>query len=571
MIESLLIRNIALFEEAAIDFSAGLHVLTGETGAGKSLVVDAVNFLCGAKTDRDILRTGSDKAYVEGVFNITGNRRVSELLDEQGVEDDGGRVILSRELLSSGRSVCRIGGVNVSLAIFKELTSMLIDLHGQHEHQSLLQESKHMDFLDSFGGKQHTGLIQETGQSYDLLVEANKQYRQAKEEQEAAIDRIEVLQARIKELTAANLKTGEEEELQQSKNTLRQADQIIKALQRSISLISDSPEGDETALSLIKQAMKSLDQLSGIDTQFAQIVSRIQSLYYELEEFAYDLSALARNIDSDSAKLEEVEIRLDFLRKLGRKYGATVNEMMQTLGRTETELTKFETLDQDLKKLADKCESTRARYLEVAAKLSESRKELAANFESQMESLLSELNMAGTHFLVDIHSEPQKPRYSGIDQVTMLISPNMGEEMKPLSRIASGGELSRMMLAMKALAAEKNEVPSMVFDEIDTGVSGRTAMVIARKLWDIARYRQVICVTHLHQLAAMANVHYFVSKFEQDGRTKAKVMKLADSERTTEIAKMLGDLKTQGESSLQHADVLLRDAVRYRTEHPQIY
>jgi len=568
MLVHLLIRNIALFEEAEIQFNAGLHVLTGETGAGKSLVVDAVSFLCGAKIDRDILRTGSDKAYVEGLFCVSTYQNVLDYLAGQELEANEGSLVISREYSSSGRNLYRIGGIAVSPAIYKDLTSLLIDLHGQHEHQSLLQEKRHMAYLDSFGDDHHQALLMQTDLSFKTLFQTGRRYRQAKETQATAEERLEILKLISKELQLAKLRPGEEEELQQSRNVLRNAQKINEALKEANSLLTDPPEQEDNALSLSRQALKSLNQIADINPQFSLFAERLNTVYYEIEELGYDLGRMMRDIDADSAKLEEVETRLDYLRKLGRKYGPSVEDMMLTMQNIEAEIKKLDSLDEDLEQLRKKAESAEQLFLDTSSRLSHSRKELAKKLEHEMESMLGELNMMGTRFSIMILTDPQTPHPYGIDQVTMMVSPNIGEDLKPLSKIASGGELSRLMLAMKALTAEKNEVPTMVFDEIDTGVSGNTAIVIARKLWDIARYRQVICVTHLHQLASMANTHFQVSKLGEDGRTQARIIKLDENQRMLEIAKMLGDIATQGDSSLQHAEVLLRDAAAYRNMHP---
>jgi len=570
MIESLLIRGVALFEEALLTFGEGLHVLTGETGAGKSLVVDAMNFLCGARTDREFLRAGSDKAYVEGVFQVNDLPRLQEALLEQSLETEDGFLTLSRELNAAGRSVCRIGGVAVSLSAYRTLTAQLIDLHGQHEHQSLLQENRHLSFLDSFGGDGHLALVGKVGVLYAEYSKAKEAFESALGRKDAVAERMEILALRLGELQGAKLVPGEEEALQQEKNLLKNAERIRAALQGASGCLSDSPRGEPDALANLINAEKHLDTIKGLDTRFAGVSDRATALRYELEELGHDLNVLMRDVNPDAPRLEAVETRLDLLRKMSRKYGATVGEMLQTLSDTQAEIAQLESLDEQLEALESDTERALQAYLGEARRLSSERRGLAETFERRLESLLAELNMAGTRFRVLLTSDESHVRADGIDQAAMLIAPNVGEDYKPLARIASGGELSRLMLAIKSLSAQKNEIPTMVFDEIDTGVSGKTATVIARKLWEIARYRQVVCVTHLHQLAAMANRHYHVSKSEQDGRTTAGVRLMETEERQREIAIMLGDPSTQEQSSLLHADVLLRDAEQYRQNHPVV-
>jgi len=570
MLESLLIRNIALFEEAEIHFAAGLNVLTGETGAGKSLVVDAVSFLCGARIDRAILRTGSDRAYVEGCFYVSVYPNVMDYLSEQALEPDEGRLVISREYFITGRNVYRVGGVAVSSAMFRDLSSLLIDLHGQHEHQSLLQESRHLAYLDSFGNNHHVELLQQIKSAYQTLLETGRIYRQARETMATASEKLQFLRNKQNELRSANLREGEEEELQQSRTLLRNTKRINDALQEANILLADPPDQEATALSLAKQALKALNQIADIDPRFALFSDRLSSAYYEIEELAHDISRVMSEMDSDGESLAEVETRIDFLRKIRKKYNSSVEEMIRDLQSIESEIAKIDEMDEHLDHFRKQAELAEHKFFDLATRLSLSRAELAKVLETELEDVLSDLNMTGTRFSIQIRTDDKTPYAHGTEQVTMMVSPNQGEDLKPLTKIASGGELSRLMLAMKALTAEKNEVPTMVFDEIDTGVSGKTAIVIARKMWDIARYRQVICVTHLHQLASMANVHLRVSKYSEEGRTQAEVKILEKNQRTVEIANMLGDIATQGESSLQHAEVLLRDAAAYRVLHPMV-
>lgn len=565
--ESFLIRNIALFEEAGIQFGSGLHVLTGETGAGKSLVVDAVNFLCGAKADRDLIRTGSEQAYVEGVFHIQGLRDLEELLDSQGITCEEGQLILSREVNRAGRSVCRVNGLAFALAPYREITSRLIDLHGQHEHQSLLDEKKHLRFLDMLGDREHEELLEQTRATFLEYSNANREYDSAVKLAGDRQERVEILSGRRRELLDARLIPGEEEELQNEKNILRNADRLTFGLQGVREALFES-SSQEPASSQLRQAQDQLDKISSYHPDIAAFQARLQELQYELEEVGHDLNTLSRSIYPDKNRLGEVETRLDQLRKLQRKYGPTCEAMLEVLRETQEELARYETLDEDLGFLKEQTEKSEQAYLLAAGKLSASRTRLARIHEGRILEALRELNMASSRFQIIVNTDTNRRNAGGQDQVEMMIAPNTGEDMKPLSRIASGGELSRVMLAMKALSAEKNDIPTMVFDEIDTGVSGKTAQVIARKLWEIGRYRQVICVSHLHQLAAMASSQYLVEKKEFAGRTRASVVLLDTEGRVQELAKMLGNVDTQGESGIQHAKVLLADGLMYRTEHP---
>ncbi len=563
MLDQLLIRNIALFEEAGIQFGTGLHVLTGETGAGKSLVVDAVNFLCGAKAERDIIRVGGEKAYVEGIFHVDGLPSVLDTLNEMDIDLEDGQLILSREMSVKGRSVFRVNGMAVAAAVYQQLTSKLIDIHGQHEHQSLLHEQAHLRFLDMLGDDAHEKLKIKVKEAYLTYAASKKALSVAEKNLRERAERVDLLELRRKELSAAKLVPGEEEELQQEKTMLRNADKMLHSLKGMVQALSES-QGEETAASLIRQAGQLMERIKDYHPDFIEMQARLDSLYYEVEELGHELNTRLRDLNLDENRLEAVETRLDALRKLQRKYGPTSEAMLLLLSEVENELKSYETLDEDMETLRKQLFNSEKEYKTLAIKLSDSRNRLALLYAKRIEGVLHELNMSGTRFLIQVDKDENQMNQDGMDKVSMLISANVGEDLKPISKIASGGELSRIMLAMKTMSAQKNEIPTMVFDEIDTGVSGKTAQVIAQKLWDIARFRQVICVTHLHQLAAMANSQFLVIKEEKDGRTNTSVVPLSQETRVEEIAKMLGDLDTQGDSGKNHAKVLLKDAQAYR-------
>lgn len=564
MLEQLQIRNIALFDDALLAFGPGLTVLTGETGAGKSLVVDALSFLCGGKADKGLIRTGSDKAIVEGIFDLSGVSEVQQILLDADIQTEGDKLLLYREIQQSGRSVCRVEGVPVSLSTLREISACLVDLHGQHEHQSLLKDGQQLHYLDLMGDEGYQHILREVAVLFSQMKHAQIQYQDAQRDWEQRQERLESLTLRKNELQQAKLVPGEEESLVQNRLLLRNADKITKALQSALEMISESTSNQDTAFSLQRQAARALSGISDISPDYQQIAERTDSLSYEIEELGHDINHLMNQVETDQGRLEEVEARLDLLRKLGRKHGATVEEMLQTLESTKQEIQRLNQLENLLDELQQAHLATVKQYMKKAEMLHISRLKLSEETARMIEQILHEVNMSGTSFAINLQKDVDKPTAIGIDTATMLISPNKGEPHKPMAKIASGGELSRVMLALKTLTAQKNEVPAMVFDEIDTGVSGMTAQVIAQKLWSIARYRQVICVTHLHQLAAMATSQLLVTKSEVDGRTKAQVKVLSEEDRVTEIASMLGDVKTQGISSLQHAKVLLQDAERFR-------
>ncbi|MDD4134958.1 MAG: DNA repair protein RecN [Eubacteriales bacterium] len=570
MLEQLTIRDFALFDEITVAFVEGLSALTGETGAGKSLVVDAVSFLCGAKADKDMIRFGSQKAYVEGVFRTEGNREVLQALAALEITPEDGTLVISRELNSSGRNISRINGLPAPLNVLKQVTEALVDIHGQHEHQSLLNENRHLTYLDSFGGPEHQALCGTVKKDYEAYRHLYRQYQVALENARTREERLELLRLKDRELASAGVEPGEDSTLEQRRDLLRHAVKIKTALNEAYSAVYGGRESGESALELTKLAHRKISDIAMIDVRFQSILERVQSTAYELEELGHDLRLLNEGIDTDSVNLEAVEERLDLLRRLSRKYGATADEMLERWQEIRNEISKLEELEETLDGLFQSLEKQKMNYRSSAMALSSSRKSLSLRFESLVGEHLQELNMGGSRFRVSVEPDFARISPDGVDEVKMLVAPNIGEDFKPLAKIASGGELSRLMLALKAITADANAVPTMVFDEIDTGISGVTAQVVARKLWDIARYRQVICVTHLHQIAAMASQHMEVEKTESQGRTKTTISKLDEIRRIQSLAGMLGGNKAGQESGLQHANVLLDEASAYRATHPQV-
>lgn len=561
MLQQLLIRNIALIDQIELSFGEGMHVLTGETGAGKSIVVDAMSLILGGRADRELIRTGCEKAYAEGLFSVSDCIRAQEWLKQHEIEFDDDQLTLSREISISGRSTCRIQGISMPLTQMRELAGLLMDMHGQHEHQSLLDDKNHMRCLDSMGDQAHADLMEETARRYAAYHEAHGAYSRLKRESVHREEKLKQLREQEAELSSANLVPGEEEALSQERDRYRSTEKISQALRQASAALY---EGGSAAVESARSAMHALAAIERLGSDYAEMAKRAETLYYDVEDLGLTVRGMLDSLDDDPEREAEVEERLDLIRKLSRKYGATTAEMLDALERIREELSQYESLEESLDKLKKKAQEAYRAYYAAANRLTESRKKLAERFEQRMEGQLHDLNMKGTRFFVEFADEPGAPSAVGVDQIRFLIAPNAGEEKKPLSKIASGGELSRVMLSLKALSAERAEIPSMVFDEIDTGISGRTAQVVAQKMWDIAKYRQVICVTHLQQIAAMATRHYLVSKAEADGRTNTTVLELAGDERTREIARMISGVSENSESGMLHASHMLKEAAAYR-------
>ena len=550
MLQSLSIRNIALMDEMQVEFSTGLHVLTGETGAGKSILVDAVTLLLGGRAQKELIRRGEDKARVEGVFDVSDCEPVRKLLKEQEL-DEGNELILSREITLSGRSSCRVNGMLLPLTQYHQFTDLLMDIHGQHEHQSLMDDKKHLGFLDASGDDQHRALLEKTQADYTAWHDCRRELDRLQKQSAQAGERMELLRIRQAELKKARLVPGEEEELAKERDKYRNVEKIENGLREAFEQVYD---GSDPAAEALRTAAAALQPIEGLDEAYASLRVRLDALYYEAADVGLSLRDLLEKLDADPDRLEAVQSRLDLIRRLSRKYGgATTGEMVQKLKEIEKELSSFESIDDDLDALTKKEKTLSVQYKKTAALLSASRQELARKFEREMEIQLNDLNMAGTKFSVTLPSCPPGPL--GNETAAFLIAPNRGEELQPLSKIASGGELSRLMLAIKSVAAKREGVPSMIFDEIDTGISGRAAQVVGEKMAAIAKERQVLCVTHLQQIAALADHHYLVEKSFDGERTRTRLTPLTGEARVNEIARMLGG---DPESARVHAREMLK-------------
>ena len=550
MLLSLDIRNIALMDEMQVDFGPGLHVLTGETGAGKSIIVDAVALLLGGRAQKELIRTGAEKARVEGVFDLSDCPAAQAMLAQMEL-DDGNELILCREITAQGRSSCRVNGMLLPLGQYQQLTGLLMDIHGQHEHQFLMDEKRHLAMLDASGDEAHQHLLAQTKAEFTAWHEARAALEHLQQQSAQAQERLELLRLRFKELKAAKLVPGEEEALAQERDRFRNSEKIESGLREAFEAVYD---GTSPAAESLRSAVNALAPIERLDGDYAALRARLDGLYYEAEDIGLTLRDLLSRLDSDPDRLEQVQARLDLIRRLSRKYGgADTGELLSRQQDMEQEIATFENLDDLLEQAARKEKALSQAYQQAAAALTVSRQALAKKFEQEMETQLQDLNMGGTRFSVSLR--PCAPSALGSETAAFLIAPNRGEELQPLSKIASGGELSRLMLAIKSVAAKREGVPSMIFDEIDTGISGRAAQVVGEKMAAIARERQVLCVTHLQQIAALADRHYLVEKFFDGQRTRTRLTLLEGEARVSEIARMLGG---EGESARAHAREMLK-------------
>lgn len=556
MLLSLTIRNVALIEELTISLHEGFHVLTGETGAGKSIIVDAVNLVLGGRADRELIRTGCEKAYVEALFDIHDNSKMKELLSQQEMEAEDDLLSISREISISGRNICRVLGVVMPLAALRDITASLIDVHGQHEHQFLMDEHKHLLFLDSFGDDTHRLRMEAAAAALEAYRTGEKELRRLVSENSQREQRMDMLRFQLQELKAAKLSAGEEETLRRDLERLRHSVKISSALHRAYENVYAGSGKQLSALALIKDAVSAMDGIRTLDPEYEKLLNKLNDLYYELEDGGLLLRALSESAAFDPDKNEQLEARLDLLRRLERKYGPTVEDMIAYAQKIGQEYAAFQHMDETLEQMQAIQKKRLAEYAKEADALTISRKNLAAWFEQEMMEQLKQLGMEKTRFSVQFL--PADTQNVPEDEVAFLISPNPGEPLKPLSKIASGGELSRLMLAIKSIAAQQGLIPTMIFDEIDTGISGKIAQVVAEKIAMISVYRQVLCVTHLPQIAAMADYHYLVEKSVQGDRTFTNVTELNESTRERELARMIGGTGSENDSGLMHARNMLK-------------
>ena len=567
MLQSITIRKIALIDEASIGFHHGVQVLTGETGAGKSIVVDAVNLILGSRSDRGIIRSGCEKASVEAVFDVPGNEKVRQFMADEDIEFDGRTVIVYRELSLSGKNICRVGGVVIPLARLKELAPLLMDIHGQNDQQFLMDPDMHLSFLDATGGREHGRLMNRVREAQEAFIVNHRAYAALVKRSEGRETRMTALEKDIELLNKARLQPGEEDNLREEKKRLSTDSVVWQELKTVEALLGTGDE--ETALAAIRSAGQLLCRAAAANPEYTPLAERAESLSLELEELAYEVSKRTSGMEYDPSRLEKIDKRLETIARVEHRFGIRSEEAAGKLVQLKKEYEELRGLESEISAMAAEHKKLLQAYRNAARELSASRKEIAKVFEQHMMAELDDLGMKGTVFSVQFKTpedgRPLMPTPAGDDRVEFLICPNPGEPLMPLARIASGGELSRIMLAFKALEAAHSGVDSMVFDEIDTGISGRMAQVVAEKMSAIAGDRQVICVTHLPQIAAAADNQYRVSKGVDGERTFTTVSELSPVERREEIARMISGADGISPESVQYAEQLLKAAAAGKT------
>lgn len=545
MLAELIIRNFAIIDRLQVSFGSGFNVLTGETGAGKSIIIDAVGLLLGDRARPEVIRTGEDEATVEGLFDISANPVVKSQLAEQGfdIEDE---LLIRRVVARSGKNRIYVNGSLARLGQLQQLTEKLVNIYGQHEHQNLQKTESHLHLLDQFAG--HRQLLADYQQQFRQLAELDNELRQLEEAERERRQRIDYLRFQQREIAAAELVPGEDVELERERQLLQHGEKLSLATEGGYQQLY----GAEGAVcETLQQVADSLSALEQVDPRLGELAETVRSSQYALEDVSAQLRDYAGRISFEPGRQDQVEARLAKLAQLKKKYAPSVEEILDELSRTEAELARLEDVAATRDELHRQIDKLRHKLSEVGGELSRSRRSAAQRLAEQVVAELQDLAMPKARFEVRIFAH-DKPESFGLERLEFYLSPNPGEELRPLAWIASGGELSRIMLALKRAAPDNSGVATLIFDEVDAGIGGAAASVVGQKLKSVACGLQVLCITHLPQVAAFADAHYRVEKMEDGGRTFTALVRLKDDQRTLEMARMLGGAQVT-ERTLEHA------------------
>ena len=552
MLKTLYIENIAVIEKTSIDFSGGLNVLTGETGAGKSIIIDAINAIMGQRTSRDIIRTGEKTAFVSALFEDV-NPTVQKTLAGLGFEAEDGTLLLQRSLSLSGKSSCKINGRPATVSMLRELGKNLINIHGQHESYELFSPETHLGYIDSYGGCQ--ALIAAYREKYHVYKILQKKLNEADTDESERLREIDLLQFQSQELFDADVQTGEEERLEAERTSLMNFEKIFSLLNKAkMMLDGEDANGGAEAVDVAATAMQSAAAYSAA---YEELADNLTDIYYNLRDCAAGIGDAIDELESDPQRLEEIEERLDLLGRLTRKYNCTADELPALAETMQKRLEELLNYDKNRDDLARDCAAAKQEALALAAQLSAKRREAAKTFAQHVKNEMRFLNMPNVELIPQFEDIPLCA--DGTDKAELLISANPGETPRPVAKIASGGELSRMMLAIKTVLAATEDVDTLIFDEVDTGISGSAAEKVGLKLREVSHDSQVLCVTHQAQIAALAEHHYLIEKRVEQGRTFTVVNPLDRAARIRELARIIGGVNIT-EAALSHAEDMLQNA-----------
>lgn len=548
MLDLLHIENIAVIEQADISFGNGFNVLTGETGAGKSIVIDAISAILGERTYRDVIRTGTARACVSAVFS-----GIPELawFSENRVEYDPDELLIQREIYADGKNACRVNGRPVTVALLKKLGGQLVNIHGQHDSQQLFDEDYHLTYLDLFAKNQD--LMQVYTDKYHAVTDVRHEIQRLSMDEGEKLRRVEALQYQIEEIRRAELTSGEDEALEARRKVLQNSEKLVDGLVKAVSALYGDDDRDGAA-GLVSEAAHALSRIKRYDDRLEELHGRVSDLMYAVQDAAEELHSKMDELAYSGDELEQIEARLDVIHRLRRKYGNTVDDILAYLSKAEAELNEIEFVNDRIERLSRQLVKLEEEAFRAGQVLRDSRLKAAAELQMRLQEELSALDMPRAQFVCQFEEQPMAA--NGLDQMRFLMTANIGEALKPMSKVASGGELARIMLAIKNVMAEQDLVSTLIFDEVDAGVSGRAAQKVAEKLRAVSGSKQVLCVTHLPQIAAAANVHLLIQKSEIDGRTFTRVTPLDREGRKREIARIIGGAEIT-ETTLKSAEEML--------------
>jgi len=568
MLLELTIRQFAIIKELSVNFKEGLNVITGETGAGKSIIIDAIQLITGGRGSTEFIRNQADKAEIEGLFDISKNDEINAVLSSLGLEaSEDDFLIVKRELLRNGKSICRVNGQLVTLTTFKEIGQYLLSLHSQNQHQNLLVQEKQLALLDAYGEKTLKNVKASFEQLYNKYASLKKQVKELYNNEKEVTQRIDVLQYQKNEIDKAKLKQNEDYELTELRNKIKHAEKINNNLINAYQALHN----DKGINELLFHVKGMLEQVASYDKDIATITEQIGSAYYQIEDATMQLNDMVSNLEFNQTNVEQIEERLSLIHLLKRKYGDSVNTILEYAVTIDTELELLTNREENLNKLQKELDKLKQEVAIKAKELSNLRKTIAEELSQKIEQELHDLQMANAKFMANIDYEEDlngvaidgknyHVSSTGIDKLNFLIAPNLGEPLKPLNKIASGGELSRIMLAIQTILANKDDITTIIFDEIDTGVSGRAAQAIAEKLAVVAKDKQVFVVTHLPQVASMADNHYLIEKQEKDNVTYTEIIFLEEEKRVDELSRMLGGVEVTS-LTRKHAKEMIDNAL----------
>lgn len=548
MLQTLYIENIAVIEKSAIDFSRGLNVLTGETGAGKSIIIDAINAIMGQRTSRDIIRTGASSAFVSAQFDNV-NAAVRRKLEEFGFDSDEDELLLQRTLSASGKSTCKINGRPATAAMLREIAAGLINIHGQHESYELFSPETHIDYIDRYG--RLIPALENYKEKYKKYLILQKKLNEANSDESSRLSEIDLLSFQSKELFDADIQIGEEEALDSERSALMNFEKLSSLLNRAHMLLSGE---DNSGCELVDMAANAMQSAANYSADYEEISNTLTDVYYNLRDCAELVSDALDNLESDPERLEEIEERLDLINRLTRKYNCTADELPALAEQMQSRLEELLNYDRNRDELIAACKAAREEAEQSALALSNNRQKTAAEFAEKVKAEMSFLNMPNVELVPFFEESALSPK--GMDKMELLISANPGETPRPVAKIASGGELSRMMLAIKTVLAGTDTVDTLIFDEVDTGISGSAAEKVGLKLREVSTECQVLCVTHQAQIAALADHHYLIKKQVEQGRTFTEVQPLDHDGRVNELARIIGGVNIT-DAARSHAEDML--------------